>query len=334
MVNMRSHYNRRGFTLIELLVVIAIIAILAAILFPVFAQAKLAAQKTVDITRMNQVGKATMMYTSDSEDRFFMSNSGGPSNVVPGWGFGPPDAVPGQVLQPYAKNTTILTCPLDPASEAFRLKDHEENLPGGSVKACVTRGYTEKQCKDYAYGARSNSGLNYAFFSPWRLVRSGNVRLVTSATVSEAQVASPANTLMFANAIWDRNPTTGVIRGGGNWVVETPCWMDKDGKTLEPMLSYEQDGTLRSYAGGWEPPKRTPGANGWLVYGGIWPFHNQVSLSSIQNGLVDGQAVTMMADSSVRSRPIRSLTEGCTAYGTTARAGKVTDLDKFIWDLN
>ena len=60
---------RRAFTLIELLVVIAIIAILAAILFPVFAQAKAAAKKTADLSNMNQIGKSIYMYAGDNDDR-------------------------------------------------------------------------------------------------------------------------------------------------------------------------------------------------------------------------------------------------------------------------
>lgn len=57
-----------AFTLIELLVVIAIIAILAAILFPVFAQAKLAAKKSAGLAQMKQIGTALMMYSSDYDD--------------------------------------------------------------------------------------------------------------------------------------------------------------------------------------------------------------------------------------------------------------------------
>jgi prepilin-type N-terminal cleavage/methylation domain-containing protein len=61
---------KRAFTLIELLVVIAIIAILAAILFPVFAQAKTAAKKTAAISNQKQIGLGLIMYAGDSDDKY------------------------------------------------------------------------------------------------------------------------------------------------------------------------------------------------------------------------------------------------------------------------
>ena len=59
--------TRKAFTLIELLVVIAIIAILAAILFPVFAQARNAAKKTASISNLKQLGPGTQMYNNDAD---------------------------------------------------------------------------------------------------------------------------------------------------------------------------------------------------------------------------------------------------------------------------
>jgi prepilin-type N-terminal cleavage/methylation domain-containing protein/prepilin-type processing-associated H-X9-DG protein len=77
---MKSIQSRKAFTLIELLVVIAIIAILAAILFPVFAQAKAAAKKTACLSNTKQTALASVMYGGDSDDRFVANGEG----MVPG----------------------------------------------------------------------------------------------------------------------------------------------------------------------------------------------------------------------------------------------------------
>ena len=101
--------KRRGFTLIELLVVIAIIAILAAILFPVFAQARAKARQTACLSNEKQMGNALMMYAQDYDETL-------PMTVYYPWcGNITPSALNNPVwidmLLPYVKNTQVFTCP-------------------------------------------------------------------------------------------------------------------------------------------------------------------------------------------------------------------------------
>jgi prepilin-type N-terminal cleavage/methylation domain-containing protein len=97
----------RAFTLIELLVVIAIIAILAAILFPVFAQAREQARKTTCVNNVKQLLTGTLMYAQDYDERF------------PGWDGGASWGLPQGTgwwmnqIQPYVKNYGVYTCPSD-----------------------------------------------------------------------------------------------------------------------------------------------------------------------------------------------------------------------------
>jgi prepilin-type N-terminal cleavage/methylation domain-containing protein/prepilin-type processing-associated H-X9-DG protein len=117
MPSFRSRIN--AFTLIELLVVIAIIAILAAILFPVFAQAREKARQATCMSNLRQIGLGTLMYAQDYDERLFP-----PSYLVPGsnpfelqyWYNHVTYPLPGTfrpergLLQPYMKNVAIQEC--------------------------------------------------------------------------------------------------------------------------------------------------------------------------------------------------------------------------------
>lgn len=93
---------QRAFTLIELLVVIAIIAILAAILFPVFAQAKDSAKDVVALNNVKQQGLAMLMYSTDDDDVMILAARSDPSE---GWW------VWQEVVQPYCKNWDLMLHP-------------------------------------------------------------------------------------------------------------------------------------------------------------------------------------------------------------------------------
>lgn len=102
---------KKAFTLIELLVVIAIIAILAAILFPVFASAKEAAKKTACMSNMKQIGISLQLYLTDYDDRMFFrsgsvnSRSGDiPTTNGNRWW---------NLLMPYIASNNVFRCPSD-----------------------------------------------------------------------------------------------------------------------------------------------------------------------------------------------------------------------------
>jgi prepilin-type N-terminal cleavage/methylation domain-containing protein/prepilin-type processing-associated H-X9-DG protein len=110
--------QRRGFTLIELLVVIAIIAILAAILFPVFARAREQARLAVCTNNVKQYSTAFMMYVQDYDETYPMWSTAdrfkpGELNLTT-WDL---------LLQPYIKNFGVARCPSDPYPAFFEFKD-------------------------------------------------------------------------------------------------------------------------------------------------------------------------------------------------------------------
>jgi prepilin-type N-terminal cleavage/methylation domain-containing protein/prepilin-type processing-associated H-X9-DG protein len=131
--NSRTHRQRQGFTLIELLVVIAIIAILAAILFPVFARARENARRASCMSNLKQIGLGMMMYVQDYDDHYapsvvgpYQGSGGSASNYISGAACtGLPCAQYNvsdgfhtgkymswmDVLYPYTKSVQIYQCP-------------------------------------------------------------------------------------------------------------------------------------------------------------------------------------------------------------------------------
>ncbi len=118
--------RRAAFTLIELLVVIAIIALLAAILFPVFARAKAAAKQSQCISNLRQIGSAITLYMSDYDDVFPHALDASDKYAPQIWiGFPefyeriPSMPLLSDVLQPYLKNKDVFHCPADSGSQVL-----------------------------------------------------------------------------------------------------------------------------------------------------------------------------------------------------------------------
>jgi len=205
--------KRQGFTLIELLVVIAIIAILAAILFPVFAQAKRAAKGTVAISGAKQMGLAQLMYTNDSDDAF--------SPVVEydsNW-----HVLPFTYLcQPYMKSWGIL---LDPTGPTINLNSSDAN-GGGALALYGEWGMPPRQSattgdfSNFTFGtsatgrAMTNNqvwkydGIAGAAVSDWAanggIWSAAGYKAGGTPSLSTTSIARPADQVMIAQAgDWD-----------------------------------------------------------------------------------------------------------------------------------
>jgi len=200
---------KRAFTLIELLVVIAIIAILAAILFPVFAQAKAAAKKTADLSNMKQIGTASMLYVDSYDDTLYphrlncgASATGTPTQVcaeyLNGDGTLKPDA-PDQanlgsevnkrlywvyMLQPYTKNYNMFSDP-----------GRGTTFFPGSKTTMATLGGAGAQ-PGFNYGGQNSYGHNDVYLSPANGTDGGSTVPTPPTTTS---IPHPSTTIMVVD---------------------------------------------------------------------------------------------------------------------------------------
>jgi prepilin-type N-terminal cleavage/methylation domain-containing protein/prepilin-type processing-associated H-X9-DG protein len=141
MKNVLRNEKRHAFTLIELLVVIAIIAILAAVLFPVFARARENARKAACMSNLKQIGLGLMMYVQDYDETFPMAIMGY-SAPNPDW-YGDNTSHGAywySILQPYVKNKQVFICPT--AGQLLTDTGALQNSGGYGWNICGTKIYS------------------------------------------------------------------------------------------------------------------------------------------------------------------------------------------------
>ncbi|MGV3617466.1 MAG: prepilin-type N-terminal cleavage/methylation domain-containing protein [Fimbriimonas sp.] len=217
--------NRKAFTLIELLVVIAIIAILAAILFPVFAQAKLAAKKSADLSNTKQQGTAMQIYLADNDDvlpsAYYYPNDTSSAGGYVHWS---------GVLMPYIKNLDIFVSPGDqlggmaPTNFSTATNNRGKGVPAGQTPQ--TNGDIDNQAPRLSYVA--NAALiprKRRTSDPANVVSATAVENVSSTILIGALTSIPTciNDTSTASgvAFKSHRPTNGVTRSGGApWVGE------------------------------------------------------------------------------------------------------------------
>jgi prepilin-type N-terminal cleavage/methylation domain-containing protein/prepilin-type processing-associated H-X9-DG protein len=143
--------SKHAFTLIELLVVIAIIAILAAILFPVFAQAREKARTISCLSNLKEIGTGMMMYTQDYDENLCPPFNGNVGPLASTWD---------RLVQPYIKSTQITQCPSDAYSPSVDIAN------GQIVAGNLVRSYTVPSQLGWLWWDGLNNGIGTVFAVP------------------------------------------------------------------------------------------------------------------------------------------------------------------------
>lgn len=205
---------RKGFTLIELLVVIAIIAILAAILFPVFAQAREKARQASCLSNQKQLGLAIIQYVQDYDETYPIGAQADSSN---------PDAiftwVIGQTwmrnVEPYVKSTAVYRCPSDPGADLSVAL-----LPLGPSITYAANGYFNQDPDGSwrCHGPISIGGPDFSWIDG------------SQTGMAMSRIDNPAGTVLLAEHanVWTPNPNNYIANlysvGTGGLILDRPWW--------------------------------------------------------------------------------------------------------------
>jgi len=228
--------KRNGFTLIELLVVIAIIAILAAILFPVFAQAREKARAASCLSNTRQLATATMMYVQDYDETFAPNLYVIPPNVA--YSFM-------DLHTPYMKNEGILQCPSDPEKLLFSAFLSQCGIP-----------YVPAKDVRFSYNG------NYCLFNNGTTARP---------VWSLAAIPKPAETVAFSDGTLMCNFNSPIYHPGSRANYNGTA---RDPRHMQGVNATYADGHAKWQKARKQATSRDP--DGWMVAGGAYDGRDEL----------------------------------------------------------
>ncbi len=285
--------NRRAFTLIELLVTVAIVAVMSAILFPVFMGAREAARQTVCASNYRQAGFASTLYLGDNNDGFLPAayNASLSANSTN-------DRRWPQLLRAYLPESLVFKCPSDPTPWPRPPATFDPDLVTGNAAAY-----------DYQIAKLSNLGYNYLYLAP--IVNLSGRR--TSMPRSIGMVTRPEETVFGVDSAFDVDQT-GRPFGGGSHLVVPPCRFQQNGTAQVDTFFFGQGIEVVVADLAWSKD----GSQNLREYGGAWPWHR-------------GRMTVLFVDGRAKPLSPTQLARGCNVEN--AFQGVIVDPNNYNWDL-
>lgn len=313
----------KAFTLIELLTVIAIISVLAAILFPVLAQAKLASKKTTSLSNIRQIVLAEVMYQNDFNDYFVLSTQDFSDSSCP---------LSGHCLDGLASPTLDWPDLLIPYIRTLNVYvDPGTGDPNGDFAASGPHSIIQNWGNDAQYG------YNYNFLSPMQQTANNGFQAsghIFGVGRSGSLGVHPANTVMFSSAQGFASATSAsyqYLTPDDDWA-EPPGALEYTLPALDRVVITSEgcyEGTAPFWTCGWA--YNTPPG-----YGG--PISSNVRVFKPYGegivGWVDGHASAMQPFALAAGTDFASssYTGGDTIWGSTGAV--ITNLKTYLWSLD
>jgi prepilin-type N-terminal cleavage/methylation domain-containing protein/prepilin-type processing-associated H-X9-DG protein len=285
---------RRAFTVVELLVAIAIIAVVAAILLPVLAQAKAEALRTRCLSNFRNAQIASHIYIQDYDDHYMLTDYQ-PLNQTSRF-----DRTWVQLLLPYMKTIDTFKCPAD-----YSVRPSVETL----FDQDLVPGDTESRY--YQLSQLSNLGYNTMYLAP----ESFDGKEYIGKPRLDTEIGSPSQTLQFVDSV--KEIVNGQPYGGGSYIVVPPCRYEQTANGIRDSFGSNQGAAADVFvpASGWSVSANSSP----FKYGGAWAWHN----GRVNVIYTDGHGGTLSMD---------ELSAGCDLQPNWQ--GYINQPDKYLWSIN